>query len=181
MDSRLKSQESDPARREIAQGANVTANPVTPDARFPSRRAKWEPIVRSVEWPADSWQSAQGLEAVILAGGQGTRLRTLVDDRPKPMAEVAGRPFIEWLFLALQKQGVKRLVLSTGHLADPLERYCGDGSRWGLDIQMSRETSPLGTAGAVRQALQHIHGRRFFVLNGDSFCAASLVKLFVEH
>src|SRR4051794_30329278 len=75
MGSRLDRQESD---RPAAQTERGAANLLTVDTLFPSRRAKWEPIVRSVEWPADSWQSAQGLEAVILAGGQGTRLRTLV-------------------------------------------------------------------------------------------------------
>jgi phosphoheptose isomerase len=121
------------------------------------------------------------LEAVILAGGKGTRLAEVVSDLPKPMAEVAGRPFLEWLLLSLRQQGVRRLVLSTGHLADRLQRHCGDGSQWDLEIRYSHEEAPLGTGGAIRQALRHLEGERFFVLNGDSFCPASLFSLFAQH
>jgi phosphoheptose isomerase len=125
--------------------------------------------------------SEVGLEAVILAGGKGTRLQPLVSDLPKPMAEVAGRPFLDWLLTALRRQGVHRLVVSTGHLASSIEDYCGDGRRWHMEIRYSREEAPLGTAGAIRQALGQLSGDRFFVLNGDSFCAADLLHLYAAH
>ena len=122
-----------------------------------------------------------GIEAIILAGGRGTRLQPVIADRPKPMADVAGRPFLEWLLLSLKAQGVRRLVVSVGHRAEAIEDYCGDGSRWGLEIHCSREEAPLGTAGAVRRALSRLEGERFFVLNGDSFCPADLAELSAAH
>ena len=69
----------------------------------------------------------ESLEAMILAGGKGTRLRSAVNDRPKPMAEVAGRPFVEWLLPLLYDQGIRRVVLCTGHLAVQVEAHFGDG------------------------------------------------------
>jgi phosphoheptose isomerase len=152
------------------------------DASYRSSEGGNVTIVRAVEGSVAMTSSAPAvLEAVILAGGKGTRLRDVVADRPKPMAEVAGRPFLEWLLLSLRKQGVRRLVLSTGHLAEAIETYCGDGSRWDLEISYSREESPLGTAGAIRQALPQLEGDRFFVLNGDSFCPANLFQMFADH
>ncbi len=110
------------------------------------------------------------LDAMILAGGKGTRLRSVVDDRPKPMAQVAGRPFVEWLLAMLYDQGTRRVVLCTGHLADHVEAYFGDGCRWNMELCYSRDPFPLGTGGAVRRGLDHVRGDRFLVLNGDSYC-----------
>ena len=110
------------------------------------------------------------LDAMILAGGKGTRLRSVVDDRPKPMAQVAGRPFVEWLLAMLYDQGTRRVVLCTGHLADHVEAYFGDGRRWNMELCYSRDPFPLGTGGAVRRGLDHVRGDRFLVLTGDSYC-----------
>lgn len=121
------------------------------------------------------------LEAVLLVGGQGVRLRSVVSDRPKPMAEVAGRPFVEWLILALRAQGVKRVVLCTGYQADQLEAHFGDGSAWNMELEFSRESEPLGTGGAVRYALPHVRSTPFLILNGDSYCSLDLAKLQEEH
>jgi NDP-sugar pyrophosphorylase family protein len=120
-------------------------------------------------------------DAMILAGGKGTRLRRVVDDRPKPMAEVAGRPFVEWLLPLLYDQGTRRVVLCTGHLASHVQAYFGDGQRWNMELRYSCDPFPLGTGGAVRQALDEVRGDRFLVLNGDSYCRFDLGLLLRTH
>jgi len=121
------------------------------------------------------------LEALILAGGRGTRLRSVVKDRPKPMASVSGRPFLEWLLLSLRAQGVYRVILCTGHMGEMVEAYFGEGHSWDMEVQYSRDPEPLGTAGAVRHALSRVRGDRFLVLNGDSYCRADLSRLAQVH
>src|SRR5579875_2916308 len=111
-----------------------------------------------------------GIDAVILAGGKGTRLQSVVSDRPKPLAEAAGRPFVEWLLLALRAQGVRRAVLATGPKGDMIEDCFADGARLGIKLRYAREQTPLGTGGAVRHALPYITTECVLVLNGDSFC-----------
>ncbi len=130
---------------------------------------------------AESCSQAAAIEAVILVGGAGTRLRGVVADRPKPMAEVAGRPFVEWLVLALRRQGVRRIVFAAGYMADRLEEHFADGAAWGLEIVHSRESEPLGTGGALRLAVEHVSGDRLLALNGDSFCPFDLARLESAH
>ena len=108
-------------------------------------------------------------EAVILVGGKGTRLQGVVKDRPKPMAEVAGRPFVEWLLLLLRAQDVRRVLFCTGYMAETIEAHFGDGKQWNMEFAYSRDPCLLGTAGAVRYALTQLHSDRFLVLNGDSY------------
>ncbi len=121
------------------------------------------------------------LEAVILAGGLGTRLRSVVCDRPKPMALVNGQPFVAYLVKTLKDQGVERIVFSTGFLAHQVSDYFGTGDRWGIEIAYSQETEPLGTGGAVRLALEQIQAEQFLVLNGDSYCPFDLKSLLNFH
>lgn len=123
--------------------------------------------------PTHATNPLAGVTAAILAGGLGTRLRSVVADRPKALAEVAGRPFIEYLLDQLDREGVRSVVLCTGHLGEMLEQHLGSRYR-GLALAYSRESSPLGTGGALRLALPGIHADRILVLNGDSFCDASL-------
>ena len=111
--------------------------------------------------------------AAILAGGLGTRLRTAVGDRPKVLAEVKGRPFLAWLLEHLEGFGLKQVVLCTGFKAEEVERTVGR-SFGGLSILHSRESAPLGTGGALRQALPFLRSGRILVLNGDSFCDVDL-------
>ncbi len=120
-------------------------------------------------------------EAMILVGGKGTRLRSAVSDRPKPMAEVAGRPFVEWLLALLHDQGIRRVVLCTGHLGEQVEAHFGDGRRWDMELHYSRDPFPLGTGGAVRHGLDQIQGDRFLVLNGDSYCRCDIQTLTDVH
>lgn len=121
------------------------------------------------------------IDAIILAGGKGTRLSSVVADRPKPMAEVEGRPFIEWLIRQVRAQGVTRIILSTGHMADAFEAYFGRGRRLGMEIAYSHEHEPLGTAGAMRLALPHVCSDDVLVMNGDSFCGFTLNDMLAAH
>jgi NDP-sugar pyrophosphorylase family protein len=119
--------------------------------------------------------------ALILAGGFGTRLQRVVQDRPKPMAPVAGRPFVEWLVIALKKQGVRSIVFCTGHLGDALEEHFGEGKRWDLRIAYSREETPLGTGGALRLASGLAGSALLLAANGDSYCPFDLSRLARAH
>src|SRR5579863_4163019 len=114
--------------------------------------------------------------AVVLAGGFGTRVRHLLADLPKPMAPVAGRPFLEWVLRYLSKQDVKRIVLSTGYHSEVVEKHFETQPVAGLRVRCVPETEPLGTAGGFLHA---VHGsgekpRAWFVLNGDSLVFADL-------
>lgn len=107
-------------------------------------------------------------EAIVLAGGFGTRLRGVVDDVPKPLAPVAGRPFLAWLLDRLAAGGIRRCILATGYLSELIEQRIG--TRWqGMDIAYSLEPEPLGTGGAIRLAANRLHGDAAHVLNGDTW------------
>ena len=122
------------------------------------------------------------MEALILAGGLGTRLRPVIGaDLPKPMVEIDGRPFLEYLLRQLRRQGCTRISLLVGHGADAIGDYFGDGSTLGVRLRYSDEREPLGTAGAIRQAARTLPGRRFIVMNGDSFVDFSLASLLACH
>lgn len=112
-------------------------------------------------------------EAIILAGGLGTRLRGSIGDLPKPMAPIAGRPFLAWQLEALARRGIARVILSVGHRREAIEAHFGEGYQ-GLAIAYSRETEPLGTGGAIVAAMQVVDGPAVFVLNGDTFIRAPL-------
>ena len=107
-------------------------------------------------------------EAIVLVGGLGTRLRSVVSDLPKPLAPVAGRPFIAHLLDQLAAAGLRRVILATGYLAEQVERTIG--SRWsGMEIAYSCEPAPLGTGGAIRLAASKLHGDGAHLANGDTF------------
>lgn len=117
----------------------------------------------------------------MLVGGKGTRLKSVVSDRPKPMAEVAGKPFLEWILLALRDRGVTRIVLCSGYMPEFIEDYFGDGTELGMKFSYSVDPYPLGTGGAVRYSLEHISGGRFLVLNGDTYCEFDIEALKRTH
>ncbi|WP_200948853.1 nucleotidyltransferase family protein [Pseudoxanthomonas sp. Root630] len=107
-------------------------------------------------------------EAIILVGGLGTRLRTLVSDVPKPLAPVAGRPFLAWVLDALSDHGMRRVILAAGYRAEQVEAVIG--RRWrSMDVAYSVEPEPLGTGGAIALARESLVGEAAHVLNGDSF------------
>jgi NDP-sugar pyrophosphorylase family protein len=109
------------------------------------------------------------LPAVILAGGLATRLRPLTDNLPKSLVPINGEPFLAHQLRLLRAAGVQRVILCTGYLGDQLRGWLGNGSRFGIRAEYSRDWPVLrGTAGAIRKAL-HLAGPRFFVLYGDSY------------
>jgi NDP-sugar pyrophosphorylase family protein len=108
------------------------------------------------------------MQAVILAGGLGTRLWPLTKTVPKPMVPVAGVPYLEHQLRLLKKQSICDVVLLTGYLGEEVEQYFTDGSRLGLSIRYSREPSPLGTGGALREA-RHLLAESFVLIYGDSY------------
>jgi D-glycero-alpha-D-manno-heptose 1-phosphate guanylyltransferase len=113
------------------------------------------------------------IEASILAGGAGTRLRTVLSDRSKVMAPVAGRPFLTYLLDQLSAYGIRKVVLCTGQFGDQLRAYLGD-TYAGMSLFYSHEQTPLGTAGALARALPSVFSRTLLVMNGDSFFATDL-------
>ena len=116
--------------------------------------------------------------AVVLAGGYGTRVAHLLPGVPKPMAVVAGRPFVEWVVRCLAGQGIQRVLLSTGHLAEVVERYFQPQPVPGVKISCCAETTALGTAGGFLNAVQ-LSGEKpdaWVVLNGDSLVFADLAR-----
>jgi D-glycero-alpha-D-manno-heptose 1-phosphate guanylyltransferase len=113
------------------------------------------------------------ITAGILAGGAGTRLRSVVADRPKVLAQVSGRPFVTFLLDQLAAQGIPRVVLCTGYMGDQVEASLGDQYR-GMQLLYSREERALGTAGAIARALPLLTSATVLLLNGDSFYQANL-------
>ena len=118
--------------------------------------------------------------AAILAGGMGTRLRSVVADRPKVLAEIRGRPFLAYLLDQLAGAGVRTVVLCTGYLGEQVQAMFGD-SYGSLRLVYSQESSPLGTAGALRLALPLFKAETVLVMNGDSFCEANLRAFWAWH
>lgn len=118
--------------------------------------------------------------AAILAGGLGTRLRSVVPDKPKVLATVRGRPFIEYLLDQLASEGVKSVVLCTGYLGDQVEALLGTNYQ-DIKLRYSHEPSPLGTGGALRLALPTLESDPVLVLNGDSYCHTRLDDLAAWH
>jgi len=117
------------------------------------------------------------MRALVLCGGQGTRLRSVMGERPKSLAPVLGRPFLEWLLLRLRADGLDEITLCTGHGHDAIARSIGDGRALGVTVRYSQETSPRGTAGAIRNALEGQVYDRALVVNGDSYCHPRLAEL----
>ena len=108
------------------------------------------------------------MEAIVLAGGLGTRLREIVPDLPKSMAPIAGRPFLEILLASLSRKGFIRVVLSVGFMAEKISGYFGDRFD-DLELAYVVEPKPLGTGGAARLAMQVCVADHVFILNGDTF------------
>lgn len=108
------------------------------------------------------------MEAIVLAGGFGTRLREVVPDLPKPMAPVAGRPFLEILLTSLAGKGFTRVVLSLGYLSEKVVEHFGDRFA-GMELVYEIEKSPLGTGGAISAALERCNADHVFVFNGDTY------------
>lgn len=118
--------------------------------------------------------------AIILAGGFGTRLKTVVADRPKPMAEVNGEPFLNYQLNYLKHFGIQEVIISTGHLAEKIKSHYGNSFN-GLSILYSHEENPLGTGGGIRLALEKCKEELAIVLNGDSYFEVDLENFYNLH
>jgi D-glycero-alpha-D-manno-heptose 1-phosphate guanylyltransferase len=116
------------------------------------------------------------MEAIILAGGLGTRLRQEVPDLPKPMAPIAGKPFLECLLVNLAAKGFTKIIISVGYLSNKISDYFGDNYS-GLALVYVVEQYPLGTGGAIRKALQHCTEEYVFVFNGDTYIDLDIAKI----
>lgn len=113
-------------------------------------------------------------DAVILAGGLGTRLRSVVSDVPKCMAPVGGRPFLEWMLEWLERYGVNRIVLSLGYMSQTVIDWLHDGYKGGMPVDWVIEDTPLGTGGGIKLAMSKTGTDRVMVLNGDTFYDVNL-------
>lgn len=122
------------------------------------------------------------MEAIILAGGFGTRLRHVVSDVPKPMAPMndSGKPFLSVLLKKLSEEGITHVVLSTGYMSEVIETYFGNNYA-GIRIDYSVEKTPLFTGGAVKLALSKCQEDTLFVLNGDTYFDVDLAAMFAFH
>ena len=117
--------------------------------------------------------SFEKMDVLILVGGRGTRLHSVVKDRPKPMAEINGRPFLDKLIEYVSSFGHDRFILCAGHMAEYQKNYYQD-MNLPHEIVLSIERSALGTGGAIKNAEKFIRTDDFIVMNGDSFCPVDL-------
>lgn len=121
------------------------------------------------------------MKALILAGGQGMRLRSVIKDIPKPMAPIAGKPFLEYIIRQLAWFKIRDIVLSVGYQSHTIQDYFKTGTDWGVNIAYSFEEEPLGTGGAIKKASPILKEDDFLVLNGDSFFNLDITKLINLH
>jgi NDP-sugar pyrophosphorylase family protein len=142
---------ADVAFRESEMNCVLTVNPKT---KIPSRLG----VAR------------EDTPAVLLVGGKGARLQPILPSTPKPLAPLGNMPFLQLLVLQLRSQGIRKLVMCTGYLAEQIEEEFDDGHKWNIAIDYSKESRPLGTAGALKFAERCLpQVSDFVVMNGDSF------------
>lgn len=115
-------------------------------------------------------------EAIVLAGGLGTRLKDILPDIPKCMAPVNGKPFLSYVLSYLEMQGIEKVILSVGYLKDHIISYFGNKYKT-LSIEYSIENEPLGTGGAIKLALEQCQFGNVFVLNGDTSFSVNLPEM----
>jgi D-glycero-alpha-D-manno-heptose 1-phosphate guanylyltransferase len=120
------------------------------------------------------------MEAIILAGGMGTRLRGTVTDLPKPMAPVNGKPFLYYVMSWLKEYNIEKIILSTGYRSESISDYFG-GSFSGIPVEYVVEHKPLGTGGAIKFALQKSNGDNILILNGDTYFPVPVDRFFNFH
>ena len=122
------------------------------------------------------------IDALILCGGLGMRLRPVVSDRPKVMAEVREKPFLEIIVRELLRQGSRRIVFCTGYLGDQIENHFKNSSYpEDVILEFSREKKPLGTGGALKNALGLVKSENFLVINGDCLSSLNFKGFYLSH
>jgi len=121
-----------------------------------------------------------GADAIVLCGGAGLRLKSVTGDAPKSLAYIGERPFLEILLLQLQRHGFDEVILAVGYQNDLIRTHFGDQAH-GLKVRYSIESAPLGTGGALRNALDLMHSNTALIMNGDSYTDADLRLFLKEH
>jgi D-glycero-alpha-D-manno-heptose 1-phosphate guanylyltransferase len=117
-------------------------------------------------------------DVIILAGGLGSRLSSTIGDTPKSMALVAGRPFLDYLLTYLRNSGLPNVILSVGHLSEQIFNHFGN-FWYGSTIVYSMEDEPLGTGGALKQALKYCTSEEVLVINGDTLFPVDLIDMYL--
>jgi len=119
-------------------------------------------------------------EAIVLAGGLGTRLRNVIKDVPKPMAEICGKPFLSYIIDFLIRYEIKRVILSVGYKWEVIKQFFGERYR-NLDLVYAIEYEPLGTGGAIKNSLKYVQDTEVFILNGDTLFNIDLSTFYILH
>jgi D-glycero-alpha-D-manno-heptose 1-phosphate guanylyltransferase len=119
------------------------------------------------------------IDIIILAGGFGTRLKSLVSEVPKPMAPVSGKPFLEYVLSNFSSSNVSRIIFSLGHLSHIVKDHFGTKHK-GIDLVYEIEKEPLGTGGAIKKAIKHCKEKYVLVINGDSFIDLNMDELTLQ-
>ena len=120
------------------------------------------------------------MKAVIMAGGEGTRLRPLTSNAPKPMMPLVNEPMMEHIVRLLKQHGFDEIVVTLAFMANNIRSYFGDGSDFGVRMVYCTEETPLGTAGSVRNAIDQLD-ERFLVISGDVLTDVDLTGIVKEH
>ncbi|HEY3166151.1 MAG TPA: nucleotidyltransferase family protein [Candidatus Binatia bacterium] len=121
------------------------------------------------------------MKAMVLAAGQGTRLRPVTDGRPKALVPVAGRPMIEYALLLLRHYGIREIIINLHHFGEQIEKHLGDGRKLGLEISYSIERELLGTGGGLLKAKPFLQDGSFIVINTDALIDLNLAELIAFH
>src|SRR5450432_1463400 len=122
-------------------------------------------------------QSGVGMKAVVMAGGEGTRLRPMTANQPKPLLPVVNRPIMEHVLRLLRRHGFTDTVVTVQFLASLIRNYFGDGDELGMNLQYATEEKPLGTAGSVKNAEAELRDSRFVVISGDALTDIDLTDM----
>ena len=120
------------------------------------------------------------MRGVVMAGGEGTRLRPLTSNQPKPMVPVCGKPCMEHIIELLRRHGMDEIVVTVAYLPQVIRGYFGDGESMGVTLHYSVEETPLGTAGSVKNAAELLD-ETFLVISGDALCDFDLGALVEAH
>ena len=116
-----------------------------------------------------------------MAGGEGSRLRPVTSNRPKPLVPICNQPIMEHILALLKRHGISEVVATLHYLAEEIQGYFGDGSDFGIPIRYSVEETPLGTAGSVKQAEDLLKDGTFFIVSGDALTDCDLTKAVEFH
>jgi mannose-1-phosphate guanylyltransferase/phosphomannomutase len=121
------------------------------------------------------------MKAVVMAGGEGTRLRPLTSSRPKPLVPILNKPCMQHTIELLKRAGITDIVVTLYYLADEIEGYFGDGSELGVNLIYTVEDTPLGTAGSVKKAEEYLKDDTFIIVSGDALTDLDVDKALAYH